>query len=77
MNRIIHSENCGKVVINLCTDDLEKEYLRIRQLGIGSCLTEIRYVNARMPYYYFMVKDIDGNTIEITGDYPKGETGIL
>ncbi len=31
--RIMNSANCGKVVINLCTDDLEKEYRRIRELG--------------------------------------------
>lgn len=30
MNRIMENENCGKVVINLCTDDLKKEYDRIR-----------------------------------------------
>lgn len=69
----MNSANCGKVVINLCTDDLEKEYRRIRESGIGSELTEIRYVNAAMPYWYFLLKDIDGNTIEITGNYEEGE----
>ena len=71
--RIMNSANCGKVVINLCTDDLEKEYRRIRELGIGSELTEIRYVNAIKPYWYFLLKDIDGNTVEITGRYEEGE----
>lgn len=71
--RIMNSANCGKVVINLCTDDLEKEYRRIRELGIGRELTEIRYVNAAMPYWYFLLKDIGGNTIEITGNYEEGE----
>lgn len=75
MNRIMNVSNCGKVVINLCTDDLEKEYQRIRALGIGSNLTEIRYINATMPYWYFLLKDIDGNTIEITGKYEPVEEG--
>lgn len=69
MNRIMENENCGKVVINLCTDDLKKEYDRIRSLGLGSDLTEIRYINAGTPYWYFLLKDLDGNTIEITGNY--------
>lgn len=71
MERIMQSENCGKVVINLCTDDLQTEYERVRNSGIGSDLTEIRYVNARMPYWYFLLKDPDGNTIEITGPYDE------
>lgn len=30
-------------------------------------------MNAGTPYWYFLLKDIDGNTIEITGNY--GESG--
>lgn len=73
MLEIIKRENCGKTVINLNTDDLRKEYQRISELGIGRNLTEIRYINARMPYYYFSMKDLDGNTIEITGAYTPVE----
>lgn len=69
MPKILDKENSGKIVINLNTDDLRQEYRRISGLGIGSELTEIRYINARMPYYYFSMKDLDGNTIEITGPY--------
>ncbi|RKI27203.1 glyoxalase/bleomycin resistance/dioxygenase family protein [bacterium 1xD8-6] len=69
MNQIMDNTNCGKVVINICTDDLKKEYERIKALGLGSDLTEIRYINAGSPYWYFLLKDLDGNTIEITGDY--------
>lgn len=69
MGRIMDSANCGKVVINICTDDLKKEYERIQSLGLGSDLTEIRYINAGTPYWYFLLKDLDGNTIEITGNY--------
>ncbi len=70
-HRILASENCGKVVINLCTDDLRAEYERIRLLGIGSGLTEIRFIKQAAPYWYFMLKDPDGNTIEITGAYAE------
>lgn len=69
--KIAEMKNTGKVVINLSTNDLKKEYERIRELGIGSRLTEIRYINARNPYYYFSMKDPDDNTIEITGPYDE------
>ena len=71
MVAIAEKANCGKVVINLSTDDLEKEYRRILSLGIGKDITTIRYINAKMPYYYFSMKDPDGNTIEITGPYSE------
>ena len=71
MVAIAEKANCGKVVINLSTDDLEKEYQRILSLGIGENITPIRYINAGMPYYYFSMKDPDGNTIEITGPYEE------
>lgn len=69
MVRIAHSKNYGKVVINLCTDNLIEEHHRIKNLGIGSDLTSIRYINAGNPYWYFCLKDVDGNTIEVTGYY--------
>lgn len=68
---IAEAWNTGKVVINLSTNDLKKEHDRIRTLGIGSRQTEIRYINARNPYYYFSMKDPDENTIEITGPYDE------
>ncbi len=64
MEQIAYNPNGGKVVINLCTDDLKKEYHRIKTLGIRTDLTDIRYINAGMPYWYFCLKDLDGNTIE-------------
>lgn len=69
--KIAEMKNTGKVVINLSTNDLKKEYDRICELGIGRNLTEIRYINARNPYYYFSMKDPDDNTIEITGPYDE------
>lgn len=65
---IIKRPNSGKVVINLSCDNLKDEYDRIIKLGIGNDITEIRYVNAGMPYYYFTMKDPDDNVIEITGE---------
>ena len=69
---IIEAPNCGKVVINLSIDDLRAEYERIESLNIAADLTKIRCINAGNPYYYFCLKDPDGNTIEITGNY-EGE----
>lgn len=69
---IAESPNTRKVVINLGTPDLQKEFERIKAVCIGSDLTEIRYLNAGTPYWFFCLCDPDGNIIEITGDYkPK------
>lgn len=66
------AENNRKIVINLGTPDLTKEYERIKSLNIGTNLTNIRYINAGTPYWYFCLLDPDGNTIEIAGGYtPK------
>lgn len=65
--------NSRKVVINLGTPDLRTEYARIEGLAIGSNLTEIRYLNAGAPYWFFSLCDPDGNVLEITGTYsPDG-----
>ncbi len=55
-------------VLNFWTDDLEKELTRLKNLEIGE-LYEIMYLNTALPYYFFTLKDPDGNTIEITGNY--------
>lgn len=47
--------------------DLQAEYERIRSLNIGS-ITEILYINIVQPYFCFMLKDPDGNLLEITGE---------
>lgn len=75
--RIAEAKNSGKVVINLCTDDLQKEYDRLVNLGIGKNVTEIRYINAGTPYYYFSFKDPDDNIVEITGPYTEQENSTL
>lgn len=56
------------MILNFEVDDLKAEYERIRGLGIGE-VSEIMYVNVHHPYWYFNVKDPDGNTLEITGAY--------
>lgn len=68
---IAEKENPGKIVVNLGTDDLGAEYERIRKLGIGRNVTDIRYINAGSPYYYFSLQDPDGNTVEITGPFEE------
>lgn len=70
------AENSRKVVINLGTPDLRREYERIKALQIGSDLTEIRCINAGSPYWYFCLLDPDGNPVEITGGY-EPETGEI
>ena len=39
-----------KVFINLGVDNLDKEYQRIAELGIGKKLPLIRYLNVFSPY---------------------------
>ena len=47
---------------------LISEYERIKKLKIGA-VSELLFVNIHMPYWYFTIKDPDGNEIEITGNY--------
>ncbi len=69
---IAESKNTHKFVLNFWVEDLQKERERIVSLKISSLVTEIKYVNNVMPYYYFQVADPDDNVIEITGQYiPK------
>lgn len=64
---IAKSTNNRKVFINLGVEDLKAEYDRIKELGIAEQLTEIRFINAFSPYWYFCFLDPDGNPIEVTG----------
>lgn len=56
------------VVLNFVTNDLNAEYERLKSMKIGE-LSDIMYVNVFVPYWYFNIKDPDGNVIEITGEY--------
>lgn len=55
------------ITLNFYTDNLTKDYSRIKKLNIG-VVSEIMYVNITEPYYYFTVKDPEGNLLEICGD---------
>lgn len=74
---VADAENNRKIVINLGTPDLTKEYERIKALNIGSDLTNTRYINAGTPYWYFCLLDPDGNTIEIAGGYTPKDGQLL
>lgn len=56
------------VVFNFETENLKKEYQRLKNLNIGE-VSDLMYVNVHMPYWYFNITDPDGNVIEITGQY--------
>lgn len=55
------------ITLNFYTKDLNTEYSRIKELNIGE-ISEIMYVNITEPYYYFTIKDPEGNLLEICGD---------
>ncbi|BBF41767.1 hypothetical protein lbkm_0447 [Lachnospiraceae bacterium KM106-2] len=69
LKAIAEAPNTRKFVLNFWTEDLRKERTRIIDAKISNLVTEIKYVNNVMPYYYFQVEDPDGNVIEITGNY--------
>ena len=58
----------NNIVLNFWIEDLKKEHERIEKLNIGT-LSEIMFLNIASPYYFFILEDPDGNTIEITGGY--------
>lgn len=67
--KIVESKNTHKFVLNFWVEDLVKERERILNLNISDLVTEIKYINNVMPYYYFQISDPDDNVIEITGEY--------
>jgi lactoylglutathione lyase len=60
----------NNIVLNLSTNDLQKEYERLQSLSLG-LLSNIQFVNIAFPYYFFILEDPDGNKIDITGAYEK------
>lgn len=67
--RKTNSKNINNIItLNFYTEDLNKEYERIKNLNICE-ISEIMYVNITEPYYYFNIFDPEGNTIEICGNY--------
>ena len=55
------------ITLNFYTEDLNTEYSRIKALNIGE-ISDIMYVNITEPYYYFTIKDPEGNLLEICGE---------
>lgn len=53
------------VIFNFTTKHLVQEYERLKKANIGE-LSDMMYVNVSMPYWYFNIKDPDGNLLEIT-----------
>ncbi len=53
-------------VLNFWIEDLQSEYDRINKLDIAE-MSPIMTINFGTPYHFFVVKDPDGNTLEITG----------
>jgi lactoylglutathione lyase len=69
LGTIANAPNTHKFVLNMRADDLRGEHARLTALGVGQCLTPVKYVYNVAPYYYFQLQDPDGNVIEVTGDY--------
>lgn len=69
---IANEPNSRKAVLNFWVEDLKKEYQRIMKMNPPK-ITKIRYLCYKSPYYYFHLTDLDGNIIEITGDYKPEE----
>ena len=59
-----------KFVLNFWINDLAQERERVKGLNLGE-VSEIYHAHTN--YYYFNVIDPDGNVLEITGGYGKGE----
>ena len=53
-------------------NNLKAEYERLLSLNIGE-VSKLMYVNVHMPYWYFNIKDPDGNILEITGDFEENK----
>ena len=71
VSAIANANNTKKVFINLGVEDLDEEYQRLVDLGIGINMTPIRYLNVFSPYWYFTFMDPDGNPIEIAGGHKE------
>lgn len=50
------------IILNFYTEDIKQEYERIQRL---TSVSELYYVNVMRPYWYFNIKDPDGNLLEI------------
>ena len=60
------------MILNFEVDDLKAEYERLQSLNIGE-VSKLMYVHVHMPYWYFNIKDPDGNILEITGNFEENK----
>lgn len=54
------------IILNFVVENLNIEYERLKILNIGE-VSPMMYVNVHLPYWYFNIKDPDGNILEIAG----------
>ena len=54
----------NNVIIEFTCDDIDKEYERVKKLNLPN-LSELKYLNVKAPYKYFMFEDLDGNCFEV------------
>lgn len=54
------------IILNFEVENLNIEYERLKILNIGE-VSPMMYVNVHLPYWYFNIKDPDGNILEIAG----------
>ena len=52
------------IILNFEVENLKSEYDRLKSLNIGE-VSQMMYVNVHLPYWYFNIKDPDGNILEI------------
>ena len=63
-----YKEDSGKknniIILNFEVENLKLEHERLKFLHIGE-VSQMMYVNVHLPYWYFNIKDPDGNILEI------------
>ena len=52
------------IILNFEVENLKAEHERLKSLDIGE-VSQLMYVNVHFPYWYFNIKDPDGNILEI------------
>lgn len=62
----------NNAILNLTTDNIKKDRERVKLIRPKALsVSKIMYINFMFPYYFFMVKDPDGNLIEIAQNNPN------
>lgn len=62
----------NNAILNLTTYNIKKDLERVKSISPKALsVSKIMYINFMFPYYFFMVKDPDGNLIEIAQINPN------